>query len=112
MTVEAASAYSLALILPGVILVALAWLVPTWLGARLPETMLALGANLAVSAFVLWVACSLGFAVSYALQGVPFDALVAGADHFAGLGRLAGLFWGPIVLLALAMQPQHWRPEL
>ena len=112
MTIGEASVYSLALILPGIVLAALAWIIPTWLGHRLPETMLALGANLAVSAFILWVLSAIGFAVSYAIQGVPMAQLIQGAVHFAGLGRLAALFWGPILLLALAMQPQHWRPEL
>ncbi|MEL6915186.1 MAG: hypothetical protein AAFP13_11875 [Pseudomonadota bacterium] len=112
MTVEEASLYSIALIGPGVLLVAAAWTLPTWLGRRLPESMLALGVNLAVSAFLLWALSALAFAGSYALQGVPARALVAGASHFAGLGRLAGLLWGPVLLLALAVQPQHWRPEL
>ncbi|MEL6550366.1 MAG: hypothetical protein AAFQ54_08995 [Pseudomonadota bacterium] len=112
MTVEDATLYSVALILPGVVLAVAAWVIPTWLGRRLPESMLALGANLAVSALALWVLSALAFAGSYALQGVPAAALVDGALHFAGLGRLAGLLWGPVLLLALAVQPQTWRPEL
>lgn len=112
MGISDAQAYSLSLIGPAIVLVAVSWLLPTWLGKRLPESMLALGANLAVSAFLLWVVSGVAFAVSYALQGVPFAVLVEGTRHFAGLGRLAAMFWGPILLLALAMQPQNWRPEL
>ena len=112
MTVEEASIYSLALIGPAVLLCVVSWVLPTWLGRRLPETMLALGANLALSAAALWFLSALGFATSYAMQGVPLPVLVSGANHFAGLGRLAGLFWGPILLLALAVQPQNWRPDL
>lgn len=107
-----ASLYSLSLIGPAVVLVTLAWGLPTWLARQLPESMLALGANLAVSAVALWVLSALGFAVSYALQGVPLSVLLDGIEHFAGLGRVSGLFWGPILLLALAVQPQKWRPEL
>ncbi|MEM1235285.1 MAG: hypothetical protein AAGH70_14280 [Pseudomonadota bacterium] len=107
-----ATVYSLELILPALVLVAVAWIVPTWLGKRLPETMLALGANLAVSAFIIWVFAALAFATSYALQGVPVRALIDGTQHFAGLGRASVLFWGPILLLAIVMQPQKWRPDL
>ncbi|MEM1373246.1 MAG: hypothetical protein AAGF78_02560 [Pseudomonadota bacterium] len=107
-----AAVYSVELILPALILVAVAWIVPTWLGKRLPETMLALGANLAVSAFIVWVFAALAFAVSYALQGIPLATLVEGTQHFAGLGRASVLFWGPILVLAIVMQPQNWRPEL
>ncbi|MEO0486279.1 MAG: hypothetical protein AAF092_10245 [Pseudomonadota bacterium] len=112
MTGAEASAYSVALILPALVLAALAWVLPTWLAGRLPETMLALGANLALSAVVLWLFAAAGFAVSYALQGVPLDRLWPLVDHFVSLGRTAALFWGPILLLALAMQPQTWRPDL
>ncbi|MEM6478612.1 MAG: hypothetical protein AAF647_06155 [Pseudomonadota bacterium] len=112
MTIPDAAQYSLSLIGPAIVLAALAWGVPSWLGRKLPETMLALGANLAVSASFLWAMAGLGFAVSYALQGVPLATLVTGIDHFAGLGRASALFWGPILLLCLAMQPQHWRPDI
>lgn len=107
-----ATAYSLELIAPAIVLVALAWLVPTFLARHLPETMLALGVNLAVSAVILWVFAALAFAVSYALQGIPFELLTQGVVHFAGLGRSSVLFWGPILLLAIVMQPQKWRPDL
>ena len=112
MTMADASLYSLSLIAPALVLVAVAWLLPTLLGRFLPESMLALGANLAVSALALWVVSAVGFALSYAQQGVPLPVLLDGGEHFAGLGRMAGLVWGPILLLALAVQPQKWRPEL
>ncbi len=112
MTFEEATDFSLALILPGVVLVAVAWLVPTGLGRMLPQTMPGLGVNLIVSALVVWAGTALGFAASYAAQGVPLREISQGTLHFARLGALAAMMWGPVVLLALAMLPQHWRPEL
>ena len=105
-------AFSLQLIGPVVVLVALAWILPTQVAKRMPETMTALAINLIFSAAALWGFAALGFAVSYYLQGVPVDVLMTGAQHFIWLGLLAGMFWGPILLLALAMEPQKWRPDL
>ncbi|MEL6691083.1 MAG: hypothetical protein AAFP28_12275 [Pseudomonadota bacterium] len=105
-------AFSLQLIGPAVVLVALAWILPTQVAKRMPETMTALAINMIFSAAALWGFAALGFAVSYYLQGVPVDVLWSGSQHFITLGLLAGMFWGPILLLALTMEPQKWRPDL
>jgi len=112
MPIVDASVFSTSLLWPTLVLVALAWIIPTQVAKRMPETFRALFVNLLFSASALWGASAFGFALSYAVQGVPFAELLPGATHFIRLGLMAGMLWGPILLLALAMEPQKWRPEL
>ncbi|MEM6729604.1 MAG: hypothetical protein AAF618_13960 [Pseudomonadota bacterium] len=107
-----ADLFAVELLAPGIVLVAVAWLLPTFVARRMPETFRALFVNLVFSAAALWGLAALGFAVSYAAQGIPLAVLTSGFSHFVYLGALSGLLWGPIVLLALAMEPQKWRPDL
>ncbi|MEM9437526.1 MAG: hypothetical protein AAGA15_13775 [Pseudomonadota bacterium] len=104
--------FSFSLLGPAIVLVILAWIVPSQLAKRMPETMLALATNLAVSAVIIWIFSALGFAASYAAQGVPWSVMIANPEHFIWLGQVSALLWGPVLLLVLALQPQKWRPEL
>lgn len=102
------------LILPAVVAAALALLLPYLLGRVLPHSMPGLASNLIVSA-VLMILISAGyFGLSYLWRGVDAAQLTApaGARHIILLALKSALFWGPLILLQLATQPQTWRPEV
>ena len=112
MTLAEATLYSWTLIAPMVVLVALAFWVPHRLAQELPQSMGALGVNLAMSSVVLWAVSLVVLAVQYVWQGVPVLEIGRGMGHLAGVGLQSALIWLPIILLQLAMQPQTWRPDL
>ncbi len=64
----------------------------------------------------LFLLAATGFIGLYLLGGVPFPALFqlglpAFALHFARLGLVSALFWGPMMLLSVAGLPKYWTRE-
>ncbi|MEL6608082.1 MAG: hypothetical protein AAFO93_04130 [Pseudomonadota bacterium] len=110
---SAAWEYTVALIGPAVILGALGWFVPTYLGRILPETLWGLGLNLVVSWILLTGFAIAVFAIAYWAEGAPANLVLsrAGLAQYAGSARISAIVWGPLLLLALAIQPQRWRPR-
>ena len=105
------------MILPAVLIAALAVILPMWLAKKLPENMAGLGLNLLASAGVLMFVSVLYFTWVYMGQGVQVMGVMY--EHFGGmvrhltrLGMLSAILWGPILLAVLAMQPSKWRPEV
>lgn len=104
--------YSGALLAPMVVLVGMAFWVPVWFARRLTQDFRGLGINLLLSSLFLWF-CALGIVAGlYVWQKVPLGALLTGLPHIGFVAAQSVLIWVPIVLLQLAMQPQHWRPDL
>ena len=105
------------MILPVVVIAAIAVLLPLWLAGRLPQSMLGLGVNLVMSVGVL-----LGVSIAYFAAFRPPQVMLMiteGGEYFSyavwdllRVGLLSAMIWGPIVLVVLAMQPSKWRPEV
>ena len=52
----------------------------------------------------------------YLVQGVPLatlfePGLASGLVHFARLGLISALIWGPILILSVARLPKYWVEE-
>ena len=99
-------AFSAGMIVPAVILVALAVIIPRALFAHMQPTLRALGLNMVLSILLLILCAALLFALMYlfqasgvavALASEPLAALV----QFLKLGAASGLIWGPVLLLVL-----------
>ena len=112
MNLGASALFSAELLLPMVVLVALAFWVPHRVAQEVPETMAGLGLNLVISCIVMLVSAAVVLGALYLWQGTPLGLLVRGIGHLFGVAVQTALIWVPIVLLQLAMQPQRWRPDL
>lgn len=98
-------------LLPTVLLIALAALVARGVERIVPETMSGLALQFGLSSTILWLLSSAGFALIYAMR-LPSAAVVAsggGSAHFAALGAQAALIWAPIIGLTVATAPGRWR---
>ncbi|WP_428542154.1 hypothetical protein [Profundibacter sp.] len=105
------------MILPAVLIAALAVFLPLWLAKKLPENMAGLGANLLASSGVLLFVSVLYFTWFYLdqdvrMMGMMYEHFGEMLRHLTRLGMLSAILWGPILLAVLAMQPSKWRPEL
>lgn len=104
------------LVIPALGLALLGWLVPRGLSLFFPEgvrPLIVLGLTSVVLMMLLSAAVFVGL---YVVQGVPFTELMGGSAigglaHFAWLGLLSALLWGPIMLLSLAGLPKGWVKE-
>lgn len=108
----ASALFSVELILPMIILVGAAFWVPYRLAQELPESYPALAWNLCVSVLTIWIFACLIVSILYLWQGFSILEVFGGGDHVVWVAAQTALIWLPIVLLQLAMQPQHWRPDL
>lgn len=101
-------------ILPAILAAGAALALPWWLSRRLPETMGGLALNLVISCLVMWGLSVAYFVAAYLAQDARIAAAIgpglAGAWHFARLGLLSALLWGPLVALVLVTRPATWRP--
>lgn len=80
--------------------------------AMMPESVAGIALTGIVSALLVWLLASGGFALLYVLQ----DARILGlldqgplAGHFLRLGFSAGLIWAPILLLVVTTAPRRWK---
>ncbi len=105
-----------ALLLPAVILAALAFVVPRLLARKLPEGVKPLFLNAFLSTCLLFLIASFLFVGLYLLQGLDVAQLMdAGlANNVALFGRLgltSAIIWAPIMLLSIAGLPRNWVNE-
>jgi len=104
------------LLLPGLVMAVLGWIVPRLYALIFPEGVRPLIVLALVSAATMWLASVAVFVALYAMRGVPMAALFAdgalpGLLHFAWLGVLSALFWGPVLILSVAGLPRTWVEE-
>lgn len=105
------------MILPAVLIAALAVFLPLWLAKKLPENMAGLGVNLLASSGVLLFISVLYFTWFYLNQDIRMMGMMYAhfgemLGHLTRLGMLSAILWGPILMAVLAMQPSNWRPRL
>lgn len=111
------SLFSDSLFIPALTLALLAWLVPKLLSMVLPEGIKALLLNAFLSTVVLF-ALSAGFFVAlYFWQGMTWAqfakyGFAANMLFYGKLGLIAGLIWGPIMVLSVANLPRGWVREV
>lgn len=101
-----------ALLLPSLLLIALAILIPRGLERLMPESLGGLLLLGLISALLLWALSALGFALLYRWGGAPLARLWADGGafrHFLWLGLRAGLIWAPVLVLAVSTAPRRWR---
>lgn len=102
------------LLFPAMILALVAWLMPKLLSMILPEGVWPLMLNAFLSSVFLYILSGFFFAALYVWQGVPLDRLLdpgwaANIVFFGRLGLIAGIIWGPIVILSVAGLPRTWK---
>lgn len=105
--------FSLGMVVPALIIALLAWFVPQLWSRVLPEGVRPLLLNALLSTFVLFAISAVFFVVLYWIQGVKTGDLaefgfVANLAFFGRLGLIAGLIWGPIMVLSVANLPRAW----
>ena len=101
------------LVVPALLLALVGWLVPRGLSLAFPEGVRPLLALAFVSTLLMIALATALFVALYAWQGVPLatllePGLLSGLVHFARLGLVSALIWGPIMVLSVAGLPQHW----
>lgn len=104
------------LILPAVVLAALAFAVPRVLARWLPEGVRPLMLNAFLSTAAMFVLSAIFFVLLYLWQGAPLSQImqsgVAGNIAFFGeLGLMAAIIWAPIMVLSVAGLPRTWVEE-
>ena len=102
------------LVLPALLLIGFAVLVPLAVERRMPETLIGLLVGGMVSALVVWLLSAVLFAGLYALQGPGVLHTLrlspgAGLAHFLKLGAQAALIWAPILLLVVGTSARRWK---
>lgn len=108
---------SLDLILPALVLALMGWVIPRLLFHVFPEGVRPL-VLLAVTAIGLMMLCGMAFfGVLYVAQGITWESLMregwgALIAHFAKLGAISSLLWGPMLLLSVANLPRRWVREV
>ncbi len=97
----------MSLVLPVLILAAVAWAVPWLLAKVVPEGVGWLFMNGVCSSVLLALIAGAGFVVLYGEAGgvvwreAPW--------HFAVLSLRSALIWGPVMVLSLANLPRKWK---
>lgn len=91
----------------------LAWLVPKLYSMLLPEGVLPLILNGALSTFTLIMLTAGFFVWQYWRSGVPIDRIlelgvIGNVMFFGRLGLSAAILWAPIMLLSVAGLPRTW----
>lgn len=104
------------LILPALLLGLVGLVVPQLLARLLPEGVMPMMINGAVSTVLTFVLASGFFYLLYLWQGAPLDRLGdAGTGalifHFGSLGLASALIWAPVMILSLAGLPRKWKHE-
>ncbi|MGR3321376.1 MAG: hypothetical protein ACU0DK_05535 [Pseudooceanicola sp.] len=101
-------------LLPVLVLGAIAVAVPVLLERIVPETVAGLILNGAVSASVMTLVSALYFLWSYTRGDSRIAEMLslapgASALHFLKLGIGAGLIWAPVVVLTVSTAPRRWK---
>ena len=103
-----------ALLIPLVLLVATAILLPRVILRWLPETLAGLILNGTISALVLTALASGWLFLSYLWRDshlLYLFGLAPGGTllYFLRLGLMSALIWAPVLVLALATLPKRWK---
>ncbi|SMX39529.1 hypothetical protein [Maliponia aquimaris] len=80
--------------------------------ALMPESVVGIALTGVVSALLVWLLASGGFALLYAIQDARILGLLdqgPAIGHFLRLGFSAGLIWAPILLLVVTTAPRRWK---
>ena len=101
------------LVLPVIILIMLAFLVPRGMAKILPEGVRPLLLNAFLSACILSVLSSLLFVGLYLWQGADISQLAragvsANIVQFGALGLASSMIWAPIMVLSVSGLPRKW----
>jgi len=104
------------LFLPALLLALLAFATPRVLARVLPEGVRPLMLNAFLSTVLLFVLSAVFFFLLYLWQGVSVADILSPSlsetvVFFARLGLIAGLIWGPIMILSVAGLPRKWVRE-
>ncbi|WP_167648119.1 hypothetical protein [Mameliella alba] len=104
----------LQLLLPVLGLMLVAALVTRAVEAILPESLGALAATTVISALLVWLLTSAGFALLYTIEDARVWDLLgqapsASLGYFLRLGASAVLIWGPVLLLVVSTAPRRWK---
>jgi hypothetical protein len=108
------AAMILQLLLPVLGLMLVAALVTRAVEAILPESLGALAATTVISAMLVWLLTSAGFALLYTIEDARVWDLLgqapsASLGYFLRLGASAVLIWGPVLLLVVSTAPRRWK---
>ncbi|GGF62659.1 hypothetical protein CDZ97_16930 [Mameliella alba] len=104
----------LQLLLPVLGLMLVTVLVTRGVEAILPESLGALAATTVISALLVWLLTSAGFALLYTIEDARVWDLLgqapsASLGYFLRLGASAVLIWGPVLLLVVSTAPRRWK---
>ena len=104
------------LFLPALLLALLAFATPRVLARALPEGVKPLMLNALLSTVLLFAISAGFFFLLYMWQGLSVaeilsPGLAATVVFFGRLGLIAGLIWGPIMVLSVAGLPRKWVRE-
>lgn len=108
--------FSDGLVIPAAALALIGWLVPRLLSRIFPEGVRPLLMLAFVSTLIMFAFGMSFFVVLYVWQGAPLSTLFevgiwTGVQHFARLGLISALLWGPIMIISVAGLPRHWVKE-
>lgn len=107
------SLFSDSLFIPALTLALLAWLVPKLLSMVLSEGIKPLLLNALLSTVFLFVFSAGFFVALYFWQGLTWTqfaeyGFAANVVFYGKLGLIAGMIWGPIMVLSVANLPRSW----
>ncbi len=99
------------ILMPTILLCLISFGVPTLLGKILPQNFLGLIINACLSVGSMIILCAVYMWGTWNL--IDTQELSSGMFLLAlQRGFSAFLIWGPILVLALIVQPQKWKPKL
>ncbi|MBS0125780.1 hypothetical protein [Thetidibacter halocola] len=101
-----------ALLVPSLILIALAILLTRAIERMMPETVPGMVLTGIVASILMWLLSGAMFGWFYLLreaQVAPMLGTGRGMRHLAALGGKAALIWLPIVLITVATAPRRWK---
>lgn len=104
----------LQLLFPALGLMLVSVLVARGVEALMPESIGGIAATFAISALLVWLLASAGFAGLYTLEDPRVLALLgetpsASVRHFLRLGASAALIWAPVLLITVSTAPRRWK---
>jgi len=107
------SLFSDSLFIPALVLALMAWFVPKLLARVMPEGIKALIGIAFLSTVILFILSAAYFVALYVWQGMTWDqfahfGVVENVYFYGKLGLIAGLIWGPIMVLSVANLPRSW----
>ena len=111
------SLFADSLFMPALVLALMAWFVPKLLARVMPEGVKALLGIAFLSTVFLFVLSGGFFVALYVWQGMTRAqfadfGFAANVLFYWKLGLIAGMIWGPIMVLSVANLPRSWVREV